>query len=183
MNKEKIAQYNTQYYQREDIKERIRQNRKEYKRNNYDFVMNAIKISKARRPEYYKMLKVLISERYRSRKANLPDTLTKDEWLFALKYFENRCAVCGKSPQEYPDLYLAADHWIALSDPREDNPGTVATNIIPLCHTKTKGTYGGCNNSKKHKDPKIWLKEKYSEEEVQIILDKIQKYFDIFRNK
>jgi hypothetical protein len=111
----------------------------------------------------------------RARQAQLPDTFTREQWLAALQYFGHKCAACGQ-PEDFW-CRLAPDHWIPLTDPRPDNPGTVATNIVPLCHAK--GASGrSCNNSKSNKDPEIWLKEKFGVRKAREISRRIHAYFD-----
>jgi len=88
---------------------------------------------------------------YVARKRSLPDTFSERDWLRALEYWGYKCAVCGRPRGLWHTL--AADHWIPLTAP--DCPGTVPTNIIPLCHGE-----GGCNNSKRSKVPDEWLVSK-----------------------
>jgi hypothetical protein len=64
------------------------------------------------------------------------------------------------------------DHWIALSDPRPDNPGTVPTNIVPLCHG-----IGGCNNRKSNRDPVEFLETEFGVRRARQILTRINAYF------
>jgi hypothetical protein len=117
-------------------------------------------------------------QRRAARERSLPDTFTIDDWQRALEYFDGRCAICGRLPGFW--FTIAADHWIALSDPRPDNPGTVATNVIPLCHSK-KGVPVGepsCNQNKRSKDPEEWLIERYGKRKAKQILDRIKAYFE-----
>jgi hypothetical protein len=88
---------------------------------------------------------------YIVRKRRLPDTFTEQDWQRALDYWDHKCAVCGRPRGLWHTL--AADHWVPLTSP--ECPGTVPTNIIPLCHGE-----GGCNNSKGKKMPDAWLKQK-----------------------
>ncbi len=88
---------------------------------------------------------------YVIRKRGLPDTFTQQDWERALEYWNHRCAVCGRPRGLWHTL--AADHWIPLTAP--DCPGTVPTNIVPLCHGEV-----GCNNSKGKKMPDAWLEER-----------------------
>lgn len=92
---------------------------------------------------------------------------------FALEYFNNCCAVCGHQLLDlFGDTKLHFDHWIPLSDPA--TPGTVVTNMIPLC-----GGKGGCNNSKHARDPREWLTARYGKRRAQAIIDRIEAYFAI----
>jgi len=104
-----------------------------------------------------------------AREKSLPATFTATDWRRALEYFDYRCAVCGR-PQGFFHK-LAADHWIPLND--ANCPGTIATNIIPLCHGE-----GGCNNSKHCKLRDVWLTEKYGKRKAKQIINRIQEYFE-----
>lgn len=108
--------------------------------------------------------------RRRARLAELPATLTPQEWRYALDYFNGCCAVCGRQLKDLLSTHTAAaDHWIPLSK----RGGTTADNIIPLCHG-----VGGCNNSKHDKNPIDWLTEKYGKRKTNQIMRRIQAYFD-----
>lgn len=117
----------------------------------------------------YKALMIAAKQRYRSRKQKLPDVFSSNDWSIALDYFDNRCAVCERPIGLWHTL--AADHWIPLSN--SDCPGTVPTNIVPLCH----GT-DGCNNSKGSKLPETWLISTFGLRRAKKILSRIQAYFD-----
>lgn len=107
----------------------------------------------------------------RSRKSKLPVKLTSKDWQRCLDYFNYSCAICGR-PRGFWHT-LAQDHWISLTDPRPDNPGTVPWNIVPLCHGD-----GGCNNIKWKKDPEQWLITHYGKRKAAKILKRIQDYFE-----
>lgn len=94
-----------------------------------------------------------------------------------MDYWEHRCCICGRSVGLWHTI--AVDHWIPLSDPRPDNPGTVPTNMLPMCHAR-KGSngQGDCNHSKGDKDPIAWLAEKFGPREAQKILARIEAYFE-----
>lgn len=112
----------------------------------------------------------------RCRRRSLPNTLTEQEWQFALEYFNGACAVCG----ELPGLWnkLARDHWIPVAS----GGGYTAGNIIPLCHSGTGGE-GGCNNAKHKKNPVEWLTERYGKRKAKQINDRIQVYFELVRQR
>jgi hypothetical protein len=103
---------------------------------------------RAENPEKYKVY----TQKRRSLKLHLPMDFDEHDWAYCLAYWNNRCAICGRAVGEGSGYTLAADHWIPLSDPRPDNPGTIPGNILPLCH----GT-SGCNNSKRNAEPLQWL--------------------------
>lgn len=112
--------------------------------------------------------------RRRARKRNLPNWFTAEDWQHALDYFNGCCAVCGRPLRDlFGSHTAAADHWIPLADPRPDNPGTVPTNIVPLCHGE-----GGCNNRKKARDPLEFLETEFGKRRARVILKRIQAYFD-----
>lgn len=105
---------------------------------------------------------------YVARKRSLPDTFTERDWQRALEYWGYKCAVCGRPRGLWHTL--AADHWIPLTSP--DCPGTIPTNIIPLCHGE-----GGCNNSKRSKMPEVWLISKLGKKDGSQKLVEIDIYF------
>lgn len=105
------------------------------------------------------------------RKKQLPFAFTAQDWRRCLEYFNHRCAICGRPRGLWHTL--APDHWIPLADKRPDNPGTVPTNIVPLCHGQD-----GCNNSKLNHSPEEWLAGRYSKSKATQILARIQAYFD-----
>ena len=109
-----------------------------------------------------------------ARKLLLPHSWSSADWLNALEYFDYRCAACGRPAGLWHSL--AADHWIPLTDPRPDNPGTVPINILPLCHSK-KGGVQGCNNTKHNQDPLKWLFENFPQKQAKVILQRIEAYF------
>ena len=77
-------------------------------------------------------------ERRRSRKLELPATLTEDQWKEIKIYFNNKCSYCGK------EKLLVQEHFIALSKGGE----YTHKNIIPACKN--------CNSSKGPKDFLTW---------------------------
>lgn len=119
-----------------------------------------------------KRLAIIWHNRRRARKQALPDTWTLLHWKLALEYWYGCCAVCGRQLRDLFGTHKpAADHWIPLTSP--DCPGTIPTNMIPLCHGE-----GGCNNSKGAKMPEEWLSERYSKQKVHEILNHIELYFE-----
>lgn len=105
-------------------------------------------------------------------KLRLPSTFTDAERTFCRAYFNYACAVCGK--EEGFQWIIGLDHWIPLKSPV--CPGTVALNMIPLCHGKD-----GCNNKKGRKDPRQWLIEQFGTRKAAKILKKIEAYFAIVK--
>src|SRR5262249_42958377 len=105
------------------------------------------------------------THRRRANKRHLPNNFTPEQWKVCLDYWQHRCAVCD-APQGLWHT-LAMDHWIPLSD-IENCPGTIAENIVPLCHTRKNGE-GGCNNSKGKHRAENWLAEKYGKRKARQI--------------
>ncbi|MCC7449817.1 MAG: hypothetical protein IT324_20525 [Anaerolineae bacterium] len=105
---------------------------------------------------------------YVIRKRSLPDTFTKADWQRALEYWDYRCAVCNRPRGLWHTL--TADHWIPLNSP--DCPGTVSTNLIPLCHGQD-----GCNNSKSGTNPDVWLDKKFGKRKAAEKRAEIEAYF------
>ena len=121
--------------------------------------------------------------RRRARKHDLPDQYTKDDWKFALEYWGYGCAVCGKQADMW--TVIAQDHWIALTDPRSDNPGTVPKNVLPLCHPKRGNTEGYlcCNQSKLNKDADEWLVSRFGKDKARRIRKRIKDYFEVVNQR
>lgn len=188
-NKDRLYQRQLKY--RSERKERYRElTRKSYRKNKAKYVSQNKQYRK--RPEVKKRqadyMRVwtqenrdkvkVIAIRREARKRELPDTFTVEQWQFALNYFNGCCAVCGR---QLHDLFgthtAAADHWIPLSYEGEDNPGTVATNIVPLCHGED-----GCNNSKRNLLPDVWLVSKFGKRDAVVILARVNTYFDSIKS-
>lgn len=106
----------------------------------------------------------LIVQASRVRPLGLPHQLTVADWHRAVAFFDGKCAVCGRAEA------LTIDHWVPISDLQ--CPGTVPTNIVPLC-----GGQDSCNSSKADKQPREWLIRKYGEPEATQILARIEAYF------
>lgn len=160
--------------------EQHRINSRQWGRNNPDRRRENFKRWRKANPDYHLAWKRAnpdrqraMSQRRLARKRNLPDTFTAADWQHALNYFNGCCAVCGRPPGLWHTL--AADHWTALSDP--DCPGTIPTNIVPLCHPRKDGG-DSCNVSKHNKNPEQWLVEKFGKRKAKKILARIQAYFD-----
>jgi hypothetical protein len=110
--------------------------------------------------------------RRRARKRNLPDHFTRQDWQRCLEYFNHCCAICGR---QLKDLFgthtAAADHWVPLTSP--DCPGTVPTNIVPMCHG-----IGGCNPSKAANNAEQWLIKRFGKRKAKKKLAEIEAYFE-----
>jgi hypothetical protein len=98
-----------------------------------------------------------------ARKLNLPDTLTKEEWLSVVEHWQGCCVYCGKQPES-----LTLDHYIPLVSP--NCPGTVAINIVPACLS--------CNSSKNNTEAFYWMSWKFGSERANEIQARISSYFE-----
>lgn len=166
-NAEKLSAYGKARYRKNVAKRKI-ERREWYKANAEKIKEQSREYSKKYIRENGDKLKAK-TQRRRARKASLPATFTHDQWKRCLGYFSGCCAVCGKPAGLFHTL--AMDHWIPISSP--NCPGTVATNIVPLCHGKD-----GCNQSKNKRDALEWLTERFGKRKATSIAKKIQKYFD-----
>lgn len=114
--------------------------------------------------------------RRKARKRVLPNAYTGRHWLLCLDYWHGCCAVCGGQLKDlFGDVSPHADHWVALTDPRTNNPGTVPENMICLCSK--------CNSNKKNKDPEQWLIQRYSKKKAAEILKRIEAYFEWIKHQ
>lgn len=128
-------------------------------------------------PDFREHYRFMVIKR-RARKRALPDDLTREQWVFALQYFDYRCAVCGRTE----DLWtrIVKDHWVPLTS----GGGTTASNIVPLCHSKKGNPAGevGCNSSKHNKEPMEWLVERFGQRKAKKIITRIETYFQAVSN-
>lgn len=124
-------------------------------------------------PEKYKQLTRGVYERRSRRMKALPNTLTEGDWERALAHFSGCCAYCGNPPGLFKHTQIETDHFIAIADPRPDNPGTVPDNILPAC--------GECNMAKGNMDPEVWLLGRFGERQARNILNRIQVYFTLIK--
>jgi hypothetical protein len=94
--------------------------------------------------------------------------LTPERWEHCLNYWHHRCAACGSQ-----DIPLHMDHFV----PKASTvfPGTIATNIIPLC--------ASCNTDKLNKDPYLWLIKRLGKAGADRKMREILDYFDGWREQ
>lgn len=190
-NKDHIAQYQREQRvnQTEEQREHVRELSRANRQRNRQYILQRERIWRAAHPEVWQRYRLANSERLkiairqwrqknrhlcrltdsrrRARERALPDTLTIDQWADCLDYWQHRCAICGRPPGLWHTI--AQDHWIPLTDPR--CPGTVACNIIPLCHGQN-----GCNNSKGMKEPHMWLERRTGKRKARAKIREIEAY-------
>lgn len=120
--------------------------------------------------------------RRRARKRGLPDTFSDSDRQRCLEYWDYTCCVCGRREGFWHTL--AKDHWIPLTDPQPDNPGTVSWNIVPMCHAiKGSNGQGDCNHSKFNRHPSEWLEGKFGKRKAKQVLERVQRYFEWVKAK
>lgn len=138
----------------EKRREIVRRSKKKWQENN---------------PEKYREVTRVSELRRRSRKAGVISDFTKQDWQYALEYFNGCCAVCGRQMNDmFGEFFPAADHFIPLSK----GGHTIPENIVPLCNG-----IGGCNNRKHDKDPVQWLHAAYGARRAKHILERIGTFF------
>lgn len=119
---------------------------------------------------YYSKHPGKIAEKRHRRKARLREldaTFTRFDWAFCLKYWNYRCAYCGRPVGLWHTL--SQDHFIPLTK----GGGYTPENIVPACHGAD-----GCNNSKHDANAEEWLSERFGKHKANAILKGIQAYFD-----
>jgi len=127
-NNEKIKEYLRQWHKSniEVRHKKHKQNRINGKERIRDYQRNYCQTHK----ECYRKA----NQKRRSLKSQLESSYTVKQWHDALKYFQNRCAYCGKM------LPLEQDHFIPLSKGGE----YTVNNIVPSCKS--------CNSNKNDND-------------------------------
>lgn len=158
-HKAKLDAANKKY--RDDNKDLIAEQSHRYYINNRDKVME--RNNKWRKQNKYKSnIKTL---RYRSRKNSLPTTLTKEEWDYAINYFNNKCAYCNNNIGT-----LHQEHFVPVLSGGPHSK----ENIIPACVS--------CNSSKSNKVASDWMLVKFGKEIADIRIEQIKKYFKHLEN-
>lgn len=181
------------YRDRPENRKRARERERQRRSDNPQKVQDGVLRSRAKKPEKYRAMNLqwrknniekarAISRasrkrnpqagkvghhRYQAKKRALPNTLTKEEWLSCLSYFDNCCAVCGKPPGLWHKITL--DHWIPL----DKGGATSVDNVVPLCWGVE-----GCNNSKGNREPEKWLIWKFGKHKAKEIIEHIHRYFE-----
>lgn len=109
VNKDKISEYNKQYYKKhiEEVKERA----KRWNENN---------------PEVKNECSVVSAQKSRSIKNGLKTDFTRFDWFACKAYFRNRCAYCGKEIKK-----ATQEHVIPVAK----GGAYTVTNIIPVCNS------------------------------------------------
>jgi hypothetical protein len=116
-------------------------------------------------------------QKRRDKKRRLPNAFTEYDWEFSINYFNGCCAVCERPLRDLFSTHTAAmDHWIPFSSP--DCPGTIPSNIVPLCQGQD-----GCNNSKSNRNAQEWLLKKFGKRKATQILSRVEKFFEVVAHR
>lgn len=154
-NAEKLKEKSKQF--RDKHKEELKLKSKKYYEEHKQERIEYYKGYCERNPEKARIWALHKAKRRQARKRNLPATLTEQDWLDALEYFDNSCAYCGCDNER-----LFQEHVIPLS---KDGYYT-RSNIIPGCRK--------CNNNKTNYDMETWYRRQPFFSELR--LKKIYKY-------
>jgi hypothetical protein len=185
-NKERSSQYQKQYRKSESVAQRKREYGRKYRAEHKDSIsvrkrawkkkfparvkeLNKKSFQKRRNeiPDIFLARKRFYERIRRSRKRNLPVDFSKNDEEFCFFYWNYSCAVCGRE-----DIGMDLDHWVPISFSGEHNPGTVVSNIVPLC-----SGINGCNNSKRNKMPEVWMTQKFGVDFSRIKTEEIDAFF------
>ena len=90
-----------------------------------------------------------------------PDTFTKEDWEFALEYFNYSCAYCGRTSEE-----LQREHYVSVNDGGWKTPD----NIVPSCFD--------CNYRKGIRSGLEFLYDEYDKETAETKIDVIGDYME-----
>lgn len=162
-HKGEIAAYNKRYYttHKKEISERkkiyqvkFNEDHPEYNQQYYKQNQESAKERAKQWRENNPERKNINEQKRRTRKRQLPATLTNQQWQIIKDYFNNQCCYCGK------ELSLVQDHFVPLSK----GGGYTHNNIVPACNS--------CNSSKQDKEFAKWYpKQKfYSQKRERAIL-------------
>ena len=88
------------------------------------------------------------TQRRKARKLGNGGSFTAEQFIDLCNFYGNICLGCGLTEAELPALgrMLVPDHVIPLAPPHSGSNDI--SNIQPLCHSRKRGSTGGCNNRK-----------------------------------
>ncbi len=171
-NSDKAKATRKLYDARPDIKDRNRLRDKERNKDPKRREQSLLSDRKRRSKPSRKITVRVYEARRRAIERSLPSDFTREDWYKALDYFNGCCAVCGNQLHDlFGNITAQADHWIPITSP--NCPGTVVTNMLPLC-----GGLGGCNNRKNNREPEQWLVSRYGKQKAKEIIGRIKAYFE-----
>ena len=165
-NREHLRELET--IRREGNRENYREKQRKWNAANPEKAREKTRRYNERYPEKVKIGKRVSQANRAARKNEVADTFTATELVQMMEYWNYCCVYCS-AQQDFWNV-IEQDHFIALTDKRENNPGTVATNMIPAC--------ASCNASKNDSDPIEWLNWKFGKRKAKQILKRINDYFE-----
>jgi hypothetical protein len=147
-NKEVVKKNAAEY--RDANNEKIIESKRTYYQNNRQNIIKQNSLYHKDNKEKY----IIIGQKRRAKKRQLPSTLTIQQWACIKQHFNNQCAYCGKGAP------LDQEHFIPLTK----NGEYALTNIIPACRN--------CNCSKRTQEFFYWYPRQpfYSKSREQKIL-------------
>lgn len=140
-----------------------------YRKNNLEKMKGLDRAWAKRNPDKVRVK----ASRRRAIKRGLPNTFCVTDWNNVLEYFEDRCAYCGNQQGLLTFTKFQQDHFIPLTS--LDCPGTVPENIVPAC--------ADCNNNKRDQYPHEWIVSRFGERNAREILTRIERYFEMVKQK
>ena len=123
-HKEYVKDYNKEYRQQADFKEKNKEYQKRYDKSPRGYVINRIRHARRRKRE-----RLLIND------------LTYDQLIMIKESQQNKCAICHKDFHE--KFRYELDHIIPVSKSKPGDPGLRMGNVQLLCR--------GCNAKKNNK--------------------------------
>lgn len=174
-NKKRLREYAKKY--REENKEKIRayyiENRDKHKAAKAIYYQNNKDKYREYSKKYYatdkgKRLRKICLHRRRAKQKELLYDFEPRQWESAKKYFNYRCAYCGKSEEEHFKQFgesLHQEHFIPVAK----GGNHTKDNIIPACRN--------CNGGKRDKDFFEWYPEQefYNKDMEKKVLNYIRK--------
>lgn len=135
---ERRKAWRAEYYQRPEVKVRMAAHQRAYRAAHPDIAEKRWEDWYAANPEKMTEKRRRSDNARRSRKASVPNTLTREQWEAIKQAYGGRCAYCGERRER-----LTQDHVIPISK----QGGTVAENIVPACRR--------CNSIKGNRAPSV----------------------------
>lgn len=149
VNKEQVAAKAKAYNKKNKI--HISEKAKDYRNANKDHCYALTAEWVKANPDKHKV----IVERRRAKSAELPSTLTFQQWENAKEHFGRKCCYCGQEKK------LVQEHFVPVSG----GGGYTPDNIVPACTS--------CNNSKGGKSFNEWYPKSkhYNKQREQAIIN------------
>jgi hypothetical protein len=145
-------------------RERIKQQRAAYRERNREILRERNRKWHRDNPEKSAAHSAKNTARRESRMANLPADFTGRDVSFGLGWWGHKCPVCGVG---FGERKVWWDHWVPVCS--ASCPGTVPTNMVPLCEP--------CNRQKHGKAPAEHLTKRHGAEAAGAVLRRVEEFF------